>query len=99
MPSDCAAQHRLLVDEFYVPLTADGDVDGPTEADPNIATLYSQASGLTYFLMFADDGRYRGAPLIAYLSAVYQGRDRAGTLAEMCRLEHTKSSTRSIAIT
>ncbi len=78
------AQHRLLVDDYYVPLTeltAYG-MD-QLKRDPNIAMLYSQASGLTYFLMFADDGRYR-APLVAYLSAIYQGRGRPGALAELC---------------
>ncbi len=78
------AQHRLLVDDFYVPLTELTAMGmDQLKRDPNIAMLYSQASGLTYFLMFADDGRYR-APLIAYLSAVYQGRGRAAALAELC---------------
>ena len=51
--------------------------------DPNISMLYSQASGLTYFLINADGGRYRDA-LVAFLAAIYQGRDRPGTLAELC---------------
>lgn len=80
-----AAQHRLLVNDFYVPLAELTTMSmDRLKVDPNIATLYSQATGLTYFLMFADEGRYRAA-LIAYLSAIYRGRDRAGTLAELCR--------------
>ncbi len=80
-----AARHRLLVDSFYVPLAELTTMSiEQLKVDPNIATLYSQATGLTYFLMFADDGRYRSA-LVAYLSAIYRGEDRAGTLAELCQ--------------
>jgi hypothetical protein len=80
-----AAQHRLLVNDFYVPLAQLTTMSmDQLKVDPNIATLYSQATGLTYFLMFADDGRYRAA-LVAYLSAIYRGQDRAGTLTELCR--------------
>ena len=78
------AQHRLTVDNFYVPL-AELTTYGMDrlKRDPKIPMLYSEASGLTYFFINFDGGRYR-APLVAYLSDIYQGRDRPGTLAEKC---------------
>lgn len=78
-----AARYRLLHDGFYVPLrefTAYGMER--LQNDPRIATLYSQAAGLTNFLVFHDKGRYRGA-LVAYLTAVYTGRADADTLARL----------------
>jgi len=79
-----AARYRLLHDKFYVPFqqtTAWGMQQ--VQEDPRIATLYSQFTGQTYFLIFYDGGRYRDA-LVAYLSAVYSGQDDPGTLARLC---------------
>jgi len=79
-----AARYRLLHDKFYVPLketTTWGMYR--VQQDPRIATLYSQFSGQTYFLIFYDRGRYRDA-LVAYLSTVYSGRDDPATLARLC---------------
>ncbi len=78
-----AAQYRLLKDDFYVPLeelTTYGMQK--LQADPRVATLYSQAAGLTNFLVYYEGGRYRDA-LVAYLAAVYSGRDNPGTLSEL----------------
>lgn len=78
-----AAQYRLLHDKFYVPLeefTRYGMAR--IQNDPRIATLYSQAAGLTLFLIHYDGGRYRDA-LVAYLVAVYTGRDAPDTLAKL----------------
>ena len=76
-----AAQYRLLQDHFYVPL---GEFVGygmdRLQNDKRIATLYSQAAGLTHFLMFYAGGRYREA-LVNYLNAIYNGRDTANTLS------------------
>ncbi len=77
------ARVRLLLDDFYVPLaelTAMGMED--VQRDDRIKQLYSQFSGLTYFFMFDQAGRFRDA-LVDYLSAVYAGRDRPATLAEL----------------
>jgi hypothetical protein len=76
-----AAQYRLLNDNFYVPLS-DFTSYGMErlQTDPRVATLYSQAAGLTNFLVFAQNGRYRDA-LVAYLVVVYSGRDEPGTLS------------------
>jgi len=77
------ARHRLLEDKFYVPLAEfTGYGMDRVQHDERIALLYSQASGLTHFLLHYDHGRYRAA-LAPYLAAVYTGRDRAGTLAEL----------------
>ncbi len=78
-----AAQVRLLRDDFYVPLEEFTTYGMKRiQSDPRIATLYSQAAGLANFLVYYDGGRYRDA-LVAYLSAVYTGRDTPGTLAEL----------------
>lgn len=78
-----AARYRLLKDNFYIPLaefTSYGMED--IQKHERIATLYSQAAGLTHFLIHCDGGRYRDA-LVAYLTAVYSGRDDANTLARL----------------
>lgn len=76
-----AAQYRLLKDDFYVPL---GELCGYNaerlQSDPRIARLYSQAAGLTNFLVFDHGGRYRDA-LVNYLVTIYSGRDDLSTLA------------------
>jgi hypothetical protein len=78
-----AARYRLLKDHFYVPLeelTAYGMEK--FQKHPQLATLYSQAAGLTNFLIHYDGGRYRDA-VVAYLSEVYSGRDTPDTLARL----------------
>ncbi len=78
-----AARYRLLHDNFYVPLDElVGYGMDELQKDPRIATLYSQAAGLTNFLIFHDGGRYRDA-VVSYLSAVYTGRDNRDTLARL----------------
>lgn len=78
-----AARHRRLVDQFAVPLaelvTYGAD---RLQRDPEIAKLYSQAAGLTNFLMHYRSGYYRDA-LLGYLEAVYSRRDTPQTLAEL----------------
>ena len=49
--------------------------------------LYGEAAGLAAFLMDADAGRYR-EPLVAYLEAIYAGRDKVETLAEVTGLSN-----------
>jgi hypothetical protein len=78
-----AAQYRLLNDNFYVPLSEFIDFGREKlQKDPRIKTLYSQAAGLTHFLIYYDDARYRDA-LVAYLSTVYSGRDNHDTLTKL----------------
>ena len=78
-----AAKYRLLHDHFYVPLGEFVDIgmEG-LQKDPRIGKLYSQAAGLTHFLVFFDGSRYRDA-LVSYLVAVYTGRDDHNTLARL----------------
>jgi hypothetical protein len=78
-----AARFRLLNDNFYVPL-ADFTAMGmaQVQADKRIATLYSQAAGLTHFLIHGQNGRYRDA-LVSYLAAIYSGQADTGTLAHL----------------
>jgi hypothetical protein len=84
-----AARERLA-DGFYVPL-ADLSQLGKDEIQrhSDIAKLYSQASGLSAFLMHADDGRYR-EPIVQYLKAVYSGRDSDQSLAEAVGLSFSE---------
>ena len=78
-----AARHRRLIDDYYVPLEtlASYGMDR-LQQDSNLPRLYSQASGLTHFLIHDQRGRYRAA-LVDYLRATYSGRDRPSTLAEV----------------
>jgi len=78
-----AARYRLLVDDFYVPLAEFTSYGSQAVLhDERIATLYSQAAGLTHFLIHYEGGRYRDA-LVDYLTAVYSGTDTPNTLAQL----------------
>lgn len=80
-----AARYRLLHDHFYVPLSEfTGFGMEQLQKDSRIATLYSQAAGLTHFLIHDNSGRYREA-LVSYLLAVYTGRDNLETLSNLTR--------------
>lgn len=77
------ARTRLMRDRFYQPLgqlAAMSVID--VQSSPQISMLYSESAGLTYFLMFAGEGRYR-EPLVEFLNAVYARRDKPSTLAEL----------------
>jgi hypothetical protein len=77
-----AARYRRLVDDFYVPLAEFSSYSRRRlQQDPRIARLYSQAAGLSWFLMHADAGRRREAT-VEYLAAIYTGKDTPTTLAE-----------------
>ncbi len=85
-----AARYRLLEENFYVPLAEFCSYGMEKfQSNPRIATLYSQAAGLTHFLVFYDGGRYRDA-LIEYLRAVYSGRDDPGTLARLTKTPYAE---------
>lgn len=49
---------------------------------PEIKMIYSEASGMTYYLLFAGGGRYRQS-LVDYLSSVYSNRAGPATLADL----------------
>lgn len=72
----------------YVPLaelTGMGLTD--LQRHPQISMLYSESSGLTYFLLFGADERYRET-LVDYLVAVYTHRDRQTTLADLTQTSY-----------
>jgi hypothetical protein len=84
------ARYRALAGDFALPLQdlcALGRDD--VQSSPDIRRLYTHAAGLAQFLLTGDEGKYRDAAL-AYLAAIYQGRDRLDTLAQ---LTATESST------
>lgn len=79
-----AARYRLLKTQFYVPLGTLVDFGMERfQHEPNIAMLYSEAAGLTHFLICHDGGVYRDT-LVAYLTAVYSARDNHDTLSNLC---------------
>jgi hypothetical protein len=84
------AQFRLVEDQFFVPLAelVTLSMQG-LQRDERIVKLYSESSGMTYFLMHADGGRYRDA-VVDYLIAIYTGRDRPNTLAERTGASYTE---------
>jgi hypothetical protein len=78
-----AARKRFLDDHFYVPLrelAAYGMND--LQHDARLPSIYSQISGQAWFLMHADQGRYRPA-LMNYLIAVYTGHAGMDTLEKL----------------
>ncbi|MGQ9575136.1 MAG: hypothetical protein ACUVUC_07445 [Thermoguttaceae bacterium] len=82
-PRMVAARYRLLHEGFYIPLAEfTAYTVQKMQTDPRIAALYSQAAGLTHFLIHYEGGVYRDA-LVGYLDAVYAGRDTPQTLARL----------------
>lgn len=82
------ARIRLVRDDFYVPLAELVQLGmQPLQRDVRIAPLYTQSSGLTYFLLHYDRGRYRDV-LVEYLLRIYLGRDKPSTLAELTGVDY-----------
>ncbi len=78
-----AARHRLLVNDYYVPLaelSALGIKDFQRRTD--LPRLYSQSAGLATFLMQFEQGKYRPA-LVQAMQLLYAGRDEPSTLADL----------------
>ena len=85
-----AARYRLIEDEFYVPLAQFAALGMfQIQNDPRIATLYSQAAGLTHFLIHYDGGRYRDS-LVAYLATIYSGRGGPATLSQLTGVSYAE---------
>jgi len=76
------ARHNLLNEKYYVPLK-DFAALGMNEfqRDPQLVKNYTQASGLAYFFMHYDGGRYREA-LVTHLSQLYSANDRRRLTAQ-----------------
>jgi hypothetical protein len=80
-----AARYRLLDDKekLYVPLAEFCSYNAERlQSDPRIKALYSEAAGLTNFLVYYHGGCYRDA-LVNYLITVYAGRDTPDTLSQL----------------
>jgi hypothetical protein len=76
-----AARARVLRGHDYIPLaqlTRWGRNELQRQSD--LARIYSEASGVSAFLMDGEQARYR-EPLVRYLQAIYAGHDDAETLA------------------
>jgi hypothetical protein len=77
------ARFRALREGFYVPLAALAAMDQASlQNDPRIAQIYSQAAGLTHFLMDGANGQYRAA-LQQYVRQVYQQQDTRDSLTRL----------------
>jgi hypothetical protein len=77
------ARYRGLSGDFLMPLdklSAMGRKD--LQASEDIRKIYSQAAGLSHFLMDAQDGLYR-EPAISIFRALYEGRDTTGAFAKV----------------
>lgn len=84
------ARVRLRRDGFFIGLADLCDLGMQAlQAHDQLKEVYSQASGLTYFFMFANDGRYRRT-LVDYLTAVYANRDRPDTLSALTHTTFSK---------
>ena len=67
------ARHRVLQEEYYVPLqifSRLGMIPYQTGSTPELQKRYSQASGLAHFFMHYQKGKYR-IPLMHYLAQIY----------------------------
>jgi hypothetical protein len=77
-----AAKRRRLSEAYYVPLDELNELSkDDLQRYPDLVKLYSQSAGLAALLMDGEEGRYR-EPLVAYLTAVYAGRDDKKSLSE-----------------
>ncbi len=80
-PNDCSTpRFRAIREEFYVPLERLAAMSqDELQHHADIRQIYSQAAGLTHFLLDAQQGRYRFATM-QYLLDVYRDRDRPDSL-------------------
>lgn len=84
------ARYCLLRKKYYVPFeqfTAMGYTLFQKSQDKY--ELYQQAAGVTWFLLFYENGKYRDA-FIRYLSIVYSGLDKPETLSELTGVSYSQ---------
>lgn len=78
------ARYRALSERAYLPLQTLATYGrARLQSDKDLQAIYSQAAGLTHFLMDDPKGTLRPA-LLRYLEAVYQGRQTADLLPAEC---------------
>ncbi len=74
------ARYRALRGGYCLPLSQLAALGRETlQQDPQIRPLYSQAAGVTHFLMHSQQGELRPA-LFEYLRSVYEGRTNSDLL-------------------
>jgi hypothetical protein len=77
------ARFRALREGFYLPLESLAALDrAALQTDSRIRQIYSQAAGLTHFLMDGQQRRYQPA-LMQYLQLVYRQRDTPDSLPRL----------------
>jgi hypothetical protein len=85
-----AARHRVVVDNYYVPLERFAEMGMVAfQSSHEITKNYSQAAGLAHFFMLYEGGRYRDA-LTEHLSEIYRAGPRqrfaVRSLAELTKV-------------
>ena len=84
------ARYRALSGDFYEPLGRLQTLGRKqVQESPDIRKLYAQAAGLSHFLIDGDGGKHREA-FVDLLTAIYQGNDQPGTLAERTKTPSDK---------
>jgi hypothetical protein len=74
------ARYRLLENDFYIPLRDFTRWGMRTfQRHEDLKKIYTQAAGLTHFLMHYDQGAYRDA-VVRLLQQVYRGNDTPASL-------------------
>ena len=77
------ARYRGLSNDFLVPLEKLAAMNrADLQASEDIRKIYSQAAGLSHFLMDAQGGLYR-EPTVKVFRALYEGRDTIGALEKL----------------
>lgn len=77
------ARYRCLQEGFYLPLSELVTLgQSELQQDDRIRRIYSQSAGLAHFLMDGQNAKYRQG-LLRYLKRIYEGRDRADSLAKL----------------
>lgn len=70
------ARHNLLKEDYYLPFKEFSSMGmSEFQRHPQLVKNYTQASGLAYFFMHYDGGRYREA-LVTHLSQLYSPIDK-----------------------
>lgn len=84
-----AAYHRLE-GNFYIPFQVLVKRSSAEFVEhPRLTSLYSQSAGMTHFLMFAENGRYRDA-VILLLRDIYLGKDGINSLSQLTGRTYTE---------
>jgi hypothetical protein len=79
------ARYRAISDKFYIPLSELVPLGRhELQQDSRLRRLYSQAAGLTHFLMDGENAQYRDS-VIDMLRRQYEGKDNQSMLADLTK--------------